>query len=67
MNIEEMLAVSLVVLSPAQPISSSLTSVYLGVNDKKVSYLNTELLGDKRYEHGVDWGLVHHLYLESVS
>merc|ERR1711936_1512569 len=38
--------------------------IYLGVNDKKVNYLNTDLLEDKRYEYGVDWGLAHPKYIE---
>ena len=45
-------------------INLSRCSVYLGVNDKKVDYLNTQLLGDKRYEYGVDWGIAHPKYLE---
>ena len=47
-----------------QYLSLSLISVYLGVNDKKVNYLNTQLLGDKRYEYGVEWGLAHPQYIE---
>ena len=34
------------------------------MNGKKVDYLNTQLLGDKRYEYGVEWGLVHPNYLK---
>ena len=41
----------------------SLCPVYLGLNDKKVHYLNKDLLGDKRYEYGVEWGLAHPSYI----
>jgi len=37
-------------------------SVYLGVNNKKVDYLNKVLKGDKRYEYGVKSGIAHPKY-----
>ena len=33
--------------------------VYLGVNDKKVDYVNTNLKGLTQYEYGVEWGKAH--------
>ena len=38
--------------------------MYLGVNEKKVDYLNKELKGDKRYEYGVLSGLAHQSYFK---
>ena len=40
-------------------------SVYLGVNDKKVDYVNTNLKGQAEYEYGVEWGLGQPEYLKS--
>ena len=40
-------------------------SVYLGVNSREVHYLNEDLKGDKKYEYGVDSGLVHLDYLKT--
>ena len=39
--------------------------VYLGVNSREVHYLNEDLEGDKKYEYGVDSGLVHLDYLKT--
>ena len=39
--------------------------MYLGVNDKKVDYVNTNLKGQAEYEYGVEWGLGHPEYLKS--
>ena len=39
-----------------------LSSVYLGVNDKKVDYVNTNLKGLTQYEYGVEWGKAHPRY-----
>ena len=41
--------------------------VYLGLNNKEVSYLNKNLFGDKRYEYGVEWGLAHPQYVKNAQ
>ena len=38
-------------------------AAYLGVNNKRVEQLNSNLNGDPTYEYNVDWGVVHPQYL----
>ena len=42
------------------------TPVYLGLNNKEVNYLNTDLLGNKEYEYGVEWGAANSEFIESL-
>ena len=62
-----MLKVTLMVrIYPSNKIHSFiLLKVYLGVNDKKVDYLNKILQNQRKYEYGVEWGLAHHKYIEN--
>jgi len=42
-------------------------SIYLGVNDKEVHFMNENLKGDKNHEFGVEWGLAHPMFLRMAE